>query len=587
MPRKPDPFWFSPTPDAVRNVVELEDIMWGGAGRPRYEESVDSATAQECVASANASGNEEKPPPIAARGRTSSTSSSYVDLEGGAKFACVAWKKRSGLGRYSRGYVKNAWERRRVVVKGTRLLYYRAQGDDEELEDTILAGPRGTLDLAEGDCRIELVDPVSSDAPTPYEADIVCEADDVRWRFCLESEEVMSQLFDAVSAEGAGELIAVDAEYGGDFGHKFEAGDHIYRWEMIIFPPVIYPVQIHGICLEVGKNCVIVADFGMTGYGKKEGSSFNHSEDHNADDIQETMMAAWKKFRPKEEQRLNLLTITDPKEIRKWSKANYESQSEKTPKKKYMGKLSKMFSSSQQRARPRNIGDAERIMTRSSAQVGSSSTREHPPRKGLDPTLTPRDQTPSDADIPDDAPDWFSESNAPKAAGPSVFSVGDAKSELPKSDPTKIVLARANLLLEYGEKVLPPYHVFYSNSECIAVWCKTGRWSTLQAIVYLTTTSVGGAKTSALSVISLAAAHAVLAPVAAVGGIIWVGAPMMILKKSAEKWQAYTTMMNDLFWSWAPPDVFVCAIENWSRIDGNGEDDEEGGDFQPTLATSR
>ena len=81
MPRKPDPFWFSPAPDAVRNVVELEDIMWGGAGRPRYEESVDSATAQECVASANASGNEEKPPPIAARGRTSSTSSSYVDLE--------------------------------------------------------------------------------------------------------------------------------------------------------------------------------------------------------------------------------------------------------------------------------------------------------------------------------------------------------------------------------------------------------------------------------------------------------------------------------------------------------------------------
>ena len=104
------------------------------------------------------------------------------------------------------------------------------------------------------------------------------------------------------------------------FEHDLESGDHVFRWEMIVCPPVIYPIQIHGIVLEAGRNCVIIADFGLTGYGKQEGASFNHAQDHNA-----SIMAAWKKLRPKEDQRLNILTLLDPKEIRKWKRANYEA----------------------------------------------------------------------------------------------------------------------------------------------------------------------------------------------------------------------------------------------------------------------
>merc|ERR1712129_292953 len=68
------------------------------------------------------------------------------------------------------------------------------------------------------------------------------------------------------------------------------------------------------------------------------------------------------------------------------------------------------------------------------------------------------------------------------------------KDQLPNSDFAKLVLARVQFLVENEDVALPKYHVFYSNSECIAVWCKTGRWSTLQAAVFLHSTAVGNAK---------------------------------------------------------------------------------------------
>merc|ERR1712194_238981 len=68
---------------------------------------------------------------------------------------------------------------------------------------------------------------------------------------------------------------------------------------------------------------------------------------------------------------------------------------------------------------------------------------------------------------------------------------------LPKSDPVKLVLARVRFLLSYEKEALPAYHVFTSNSECIAVWCKTGRWSTLQASIFLHSTAAGQLKSAA------------------------------------------------------------------------------------------
>ena len=161
----------------------------------------------------------------------------------------------------------------------------------------------------------------------------------------------------------------------------------------------------------------------------------------------------------------------------------------------------------------------------------------------------------------------FKLSSESKKSRDRTLSEEEPHTKLPKSDPTLLVLARTNFLLERGDDVLPPYHIFHSNSECIAVWCKTGRWSTLQTSVFLASVSVGNAKSATVATLGVAAAHVLLLPVVAVGGIAAVTAPWLILKKSKGKWDNATLRLNNSFWSWAPPAVYVEAIRNWSRLD--------------------
>lgn len=49
-----------------------------------------------------------------------------------------------------------------------------------------------------------------------------------------------------------------------------------------------------------------------------------------------------------------------------------------------------------------------------------------------------------------------------------------------KSDSVGLVLARVSFILQ-NPQLLPDYHVVQANCECVAFWCKTGKWSTLQA----------------------------------------------------------------------------------------------------------
>jgi hypothetical protein len=345
----------------------------------------------------------------------------------------------------------------------------------------------------------------------------------------------------------------------------------------------------------------VVADFGLTGYGKKEGSTFNHADDHTSNAI----LAAFNKLRPNQNSRLNILTLTDPMDIRKWTKANYGESFKMPDSVQKMEKVSKFLSSLRKSSMIRSK------VKRETSQEGQEISEELVITPDLEVALSNDESERSAADRPSSAKESLKESEPednPGAAqeslkeseldenlkeasaeqgednsssSPSKQSRKDPPIELPKSDPVAIVLARANYLLE-NEDLIPPYHVFFSNSECLSVWCKTGRWSTLQTAVFLSTNSVGAAKSSTLAVISVAAAHALLAPVVAVGGLIWVGAPMVILQKSRVRWQAYTELMTDLFWSWAPPAVFVSAIESWSGLcadkDNDGDDGIDAGE---------
>ena len=288
-----------------------------------------------------------------------------------------------------------------------------------------------------------------------------------------------------------------------------------------------------------------MADFGLTGYGKRSTEDdFHHAEDKTT---QNKIIAAFKKLRPNSDQRLHITTLTDPMDIRKWTKAHYDETSFKAPE--TLKKLTK-------------ITDMLGKMKLSKGAVARLKD-EAAMTDGLSPSNSTEDH--SENSLENSMSELELEAKQ-KAVWEEYVKQRQEEHPLPKADPKDIVLSRANFLLEYGEERLPPYHVFYSNSECIAVWVKTGRWSTLQTAVFLSSNAIGGAKSATLATLGVAAAHAILAPVVAVGGLIWVSAPMVILKKSREHWEQNTQKMTDLYWSWAPPSAFVCAIEHWSEL---------------------
>lgn len=158
-------------------------------------------------------------------------------------------------------------------------------------------------------------------------------------------------------------------------------------------------------------------------------------------------------------------------------------------------------------------------------------------------------------------------------AGKSAIpqSLNDNSPKLPESDPSEIVLARTRYIIDQqdlpkSEQTLPPYHILYSNSECLAVWCKTGKFSTLQAAVFLHSTAVGSAKSTFLMTGAVAATQPWLIPVVGIYGVVGIGMPYLLLKKCKEKWRISEQQLTDGFWSTANPEAYISAIENWSGI---------------------
>jgi hypothetical protein len=138
---------------------------------------------------------------------------------------------------------------------------------------------------------------------------------------------------------------------------------------------------------------------------------------------------------------------------------------------------------------------------------------------------------------------------------------------IPRSDPPLLVLARTKFILEHGENILPPYHILNSNSECIAVWCKTGRWSTFQASVFLHSSAIGYGKSAIGLTIGAAATQPWLIPAFATVGVAAVGTPWFLLKVANDKWSEATNDLTEKFWMQAEPEVFVECIKKWSNIE--------------------
>ena len=390
--------------------------------------------------------------------------------------------------------------------------------------------------------------------------------------------------------------------------HNFQAGDHVLRWTNLF----IYPIQIHGIVLAAGTGIVTIIDFGLSTANE------NHLEKLSSTEFRD--------------RRLNIITLTEQKEVDQWKRVNYGESL--LPDGKWARILSwfrkkedsdvledqsaSLIGSNEQRFN--NVDSKDSDSTVSSSKVPPKELfLQQKDTEELLAWIHDQDTTTNNDDensIPlttrlesSTAGDEFlgSDSIADSTESPRYKSTKskDGKSKttsppsIPKSDPPAIVLSRVRFLLsEEGQRVLPPHHLLYSNSECIAVWCKTGRYSTIQSQIFLHSTALGNAKTATTvalmvsaqtvtvtstvpaagfwgwlgytttttSQVGLLSLNPWLIPVLVGYGVAAVGTPYLILHKAQGKWDKATLELNNAFWQMATHDVFVDAIQHWSRL---------------------
>ena len=163
------------------------------------------------------------------------------------------------------------------------------------------------------------------------------------------------------------------------------------------------------------------------------------------------------------------------------------------------------------------------------------------------------------------------------------------------SDPPGLVRSRVQFLLDHPQH-LPRYNVIHSNCECVAVWCTTGYFTTVQASSWLSVTAagqvksamtlVGAASTATTTVtvpqaglwgwmgytttaqVPLLTSHPFLLPAIAAYGVVTVGAPAVVLWSARQHWKRCTQALNDAYWAAAVenPEIFVDCITHWSAL---------------------
>ena len=404
----------------------------------------------------------------------------------------IVWKQRSGFGKYYMGILNHEWEQRRVALFASgKLRYYAlavssprtAAKNADQNQWEFKTEPRGELVL-NSKVKVKARRRSDSPGPTPFEIDLIHRETHEIWRFCFISQSIQAEWMSYFKQK----TKPADAEYSDDSddedldetpdvldNHGLKPGDHIIRWEML---PIIYPIQIHGIVLEAGKNCLIIADFGLTSHGS-HGNNKELDTFKDADQSQDFVMQAWEKIKPKEKKRLNIIALTDPKEIRKWSKISYgdrveENEKEKTGFLKSIlgGKSPKTPTKKKKTVDMKQDGtDEKQQLTDDIGNLNLDIPIVEAEKQIKDLNSIELDNC--EVEKVNGEPEWFysgyrarartGSSDAPIIIedSQSVFNVDhpvDKISTLPKSDSAKLVLARTHFILE-NEDLLPPYHV--------------------------------------------------------------------------------------------------------------------------------
>ena len=178
-----------------------------------------------------------------------------------------------------------------------------------------------------------------------------------------------------------------------------------------------------------------------------------------------------------------------------------------------------------------------------------------------------------------------------------------------RADLRGLVLARARHLLECPG-CLPAWHGMAANSECAAVWCRIGRFVTLQASSILEVLFVGQAGAAAAGgaiasnvmlwapmqgawgaagwywYVPLSVAYPVLVPLLVAFGLASL-LPLEILRRYRRVWRRHTVALNGDFWDAAGEEVRAeyygttsTTDEDWMRRffgARKGDDDAKGG----------
>jgi hypothetical protein len=153
-----------------------------------------------------------------------------------------------------------------------------------------------------------------------------------------------------------------------------------------------------------------------------------------------------------------------------------------------------------------------------------------------------------------------------------------------------LVRARVQFLMDQQHSNLTCATNNYKiNSECVAVWCKTGTYATLQASMYgllaagqvkSAVTLAGAASTTTVSVpaaglwgwmgyssqVSLTALHPALLPAIAAYGVLTMAAPLALLYRVTKEYKARTEFLNESFWVYAAEhaEEFADNLTRWS-----------------------
>ncbi|KAL3781018.1 hypothetical protein HJC23_007914 [Cyclotella cryptica] len=387
------------------------------------------------------------------------------------------------------------------------------------------------------------------------------------------------------------------ADYSEMYAHDLMEGDHVVRWIMLGF---CYPVQVHGIVLSVGPDLVTIVDCGLT--------SVAVADQVGALNEQGKINSRYTKTR----RRMNVLTLVDENEIKKWKRVRYGEECElrvhSTYRKPHVDDDAQVIADEQQNS----SGDLKPYLEYEEQQSITQIDLKQDDQSGS--FWSSKNDTCDDLLVPNPDPSQKSENNEISIATLKLEANNNSKKtsdnshRFPKSDPTALVLARLRFLLEYGEgdsvcnnnnetdksrqPILPPHHILFANSECIAVWIKTGHWSTLQASVFLHSSTVGNAKQTATlamylsaqtvtvpaagiwgffggtTTVSLFSTQPWLVPALVCGGVVYVGMPAIVLWRAKKRWAETEKRLNVAFWEHVDSAVIVELIEKWSGLDG-------------------